>query len=287
MIQSMTGFGSAEKDGFRVEIRSVNHRFMEISIRISPLLTQHEIPLRNILKERFSRGRFDVFVSTIGEGNVKLRLNRGLAREIYNALNSLKSELSIPGTIGIETIANYRELLITEEPEYTTDSLYDAFRDAAVHLEDMRVKEGEAIAKDLLDRAGRLESMNNQIIAICPDVLASCKERFSEKIKSLLSGVEYDEARVLQEIALMAEKIDITEEVTRIESHITQFAGAIRRIAPAGGDTIGRKLDFLLQELNREANTIASKADDYRVSNIVIEMKTEIEKMREQVQNIQ
>lgn len=282
MIQSMTGFGASEKDGFRVEIRSINHRFMDVSIRLSPFLTGQEMPLRNMLKERFSRGKFDVLISAKSEGRTRLKLNTELAKEIYNSLNALKTELSIPGTIGIETLLNYRELLITEEPEYNISSLYDAFGEAIIQLEKMRGDEGKAIGEDVLRRADRLESINKEIIALSPDIIADCKRKFHERIEELLIGIEYDRDRILQAAAIMIEKSDITEELIRIENHLKQFKKIL-----LNGDTIGKRLDFLLQELNREVNTIASKTDDYRISSMVIEMKSEIEKMREQAQNIQ
>lgn len=282
MIQSMTGFGASEKDGFRVEIRSINHRFMDVSIRLSPFLTGQEMPLRNMLKERFSRGKFDVFVSAKSEGRTRLKLNTELAKEIYNSLNALKTELSIPGTIGIETLLNYRELLITEEPEYNISSLYDAFGEAIIQLEKMRGDEGKAIGEDVFRRADRLESINKEIIALSPDIVADCKRKFHERIGELLIGIEYDRDRILQAAAIMIEKSDITEELIRIENHLKQFKKIL-----LNDDTIGKRLDFLLQELNREVNTIASKTDDYRISSMVIEMKSEIEKMREQAQNIQ
>lgn len=282
MIQSMTGFGSAEKDFFKVEIRSLNHRFLDISVKIPQNLGHHEIPLRNMLKERFSRGKFDVLVSITDEGNIKIKINTGFAREIYNSLRTLKDELSLSGTIGIETLAGFGELIVTEEAAYNTESLYAAFNEAMDRLRDMRGKEGESIAGDMFSRLERVEHMNKQIALLCPDMVNECKERFMERLNLLFGDAKYDENRVLQEAAIIAERTDISEEITRIASHIAQM----RKIL-SDGDTIGRKVEFLLQELNREVNTIASKADDYRVSSITVEMKAEIEKMREQAQNIQ
>ncbi len=282
MIQSMTGFGAAEKEGVRVEIRSVNHRFMDISVRLSTLLNEHEIPLRNMLKGKFSRGKIDVLISITSDAKIKFKLNTGLAREIYKSLDALKSELSIPGTIGFETLLNYRDLLVEEVPGYDIGSLYGTFREAMAQLEKMRLDEGKALAEEILGRANRLESINKELIALSPEIIADYRIRFHERLKELLAGMEYDRDRILQEIALMLEKTDITEELARIENHLKQF----RKIL-TDDDTIGKRLDFLLQELNREVNTIASKADDYRLSNIAIEMKSEIEKIREQVQNIQ
>ncbi|MBI4689909.1 MAG: YicC family protein [Nitrospirae bacterium] len=278
----MTGFGASEKDGLRVEIRSLNHRFMEMSFRLSPMLTEHEMPLRNMLKEKFSRGKFDVSISIDSRGKARLKLNTGVAKEIYNSLNTLKSELGIPGDIAVETLLNYRELFITEEPEYDTSLLYDAFREAIVQLEKMRTDEGSAIAADISGRADRLEAINKELVLLGPAVEAVYKKKFHDRIKELLAGVESDRDRMFQEAAILIEKTDTTEELTRIENHLRQFKKLL-----LGGDTVGKRLDFLLQELNREVNTIASKAVDYRISDIIIEMKSEIEKMREQGQNIQ
>ena len=282
MIQSMTGFGASEKGSFRVEMRSLNHRFLEIAMKISPHLSEHEIPLRNLVKERFARGKFDVLVSLKDEENPKIRVHRGLAREIYTSLLSLKEELSLSGTIGIETIAGFRELIVSEEVPHDTELLYSAFAEAMDRVQDMRNKEGESIAQDMRSRLERVEHMNTQVSLLSPEVVNACKERFMERLRLLFGDAQYDENRVLQEAAIIAEKTDISEEITRIHSHVKQM----RQILSAG-DTIGRKLEFLLQELNREVNTVASKADDYRVSSITVEMKAELEKMREQAQNIQ
>lgn len=283
MIQSMTGFGASEKDGFRVEIRSLNHRFMEISIKITTGFNGHEMLLRNMLKERFSRGKFDILIAIKGGEKISLKPNTLLAKEICNSLNALKSELSLQGTIGIDTLLNnYKELLITEEPEYDTSSLNEAFRDAMAQLETMRVDEGRALAQDLTQRAERLESMLREILSLRPEVISDCRMRFHERLQSLLGSVEFDRERIEQEIVIMIEKSDITEELTRIENHLKH----LRKIL-SNGDTIGKRLDFLLQELNREVNTIAAKTAAHRILDITIDMKVEIEKMREQAQNIQ
>jgi len=282
MVQSMTGFGSAEKDAFKVEMRSVNHRFLDVSIKIPQNLNQHEMPLRNMVREKFSRGRFDILVSIINEGNLKVRINTGLAREIYNALCSLKEELSLEGSIGMETIAGFKELILSEDVEYDAEPLYAAFHEAMEKLMAMRNREGESVSRDMLSRLDRLEQLSREVAMLCPAIVNECRERFRERLAALFGELKFDENRVLQEAAIMAEKADISEEITRITSH-----GAQLRKILSDGDTIGRKAEFLLQELNREVNTIASKADDYRISSIAVEMKSELEKMREQAQNIQ
>lgn len=281
MVQSMTGFGSAERGGFRVEIRSLNHRFLDISMKLPPGLGEHEIPLREVLRERFGRGKFDVYVSTTGERQLRLKLDKAVAGEILDALNRLKEELSLPGSIGMDTLLNWKGLFMTEEISYETGPLYEAFNEAAAGVENMRVREGEALSSEIAARADRLEALNNGIIEVYPAVREESRERFVKRLKEFLPG-EYDEAKVIQEASSAAERSDISEEVSRLKNHIEH----LRKILSAGGK-IGRKLDFLLQEVNREANTIASKTDDYRVLSLVIDMKAETEKAREQVQNIQ
>ncbi|MEW6674608.1 MAG: YicC/YloC family endoribonuclease [Nitrospirota bacterium] len=282
MVQGMTGFGSAEKNGFRVEIRSLNHRFIDIAIKIPPYLNYHDIPLRNILKERFHRGRFDVSVLITGHEPTQLSINKELARRIYTAFQDLQKELSIPGQIDIDTLANYRELIIEEELEYDVDALYTAFTEAISKLEAMRMQEGEMLSKELRNSAESLNVLNNKIKSLCPDMLTWYREKLSERLKAILGGMEPDNVRIMQEAAIMAERLDISEEVSRIENHLKQFIEILN-----DGNIIGRRLDFLLQEINREVNTMASKSSDYNISSLTVEMKIEIEKMREQVQNIQ
>lgn len=277
----MTGFGSAEGNGFRVEIRSSNHRFIDISMKMPLYLSQHEIPLKSILKEKFHRGKFDVLISTNSPQPLELRINKGLAKKIYTALYDLKEELSIPGQIDINTIAGYGGLLIEDEPKYNIDALYATFHEAVSNLEEMRIREGKRLCEEIRSRVQSLNIMNNKIGLLFPHVVTKWREKFSERISSIL-GESIDERRIAQEAAIMSEKLDISEEVSRIESHIREFIDVLNK-----DNIAGRKLDFLLQEINREVNTIASKANDYTISSIAVEMKTEIERMRQQIQNIQ
>jgi uncharacterized protein (TIGR00255 family) len=278
----MTGFGSAENDDFRVEIRSLNHRFIDILIKMPPYMGQHEIPLRNIIKEKFPRGRFDVSVSTKNHKAIQLKINKELARNIYSALQDLQKELSIPGKINIDTLTGYRELLTEEEQKYNIDALYASLNEAVSNLEAMRIREGNLLSEELHKRIESLGMMNNKIKLLIPHEVERCMEKFAERLKLILGTEELDASRITQEAAIMADKIDITEEVSRIENHIKQFIETLNN-----GNIAGRKLDFLLQEINREVNTLAYKSSNYTISNLAIEMKTEVEKMREQVQNIQ
>jgi uncharacterized protein (TIGR00255 family) len=282
MIQSMTGFGSAEKNGFRVEIRSLNHRFIEISIKTPPYLSQHDISLRNILKEQFQRGRFDVTVSTDNHKMVQITINKEMAKRIFTAFKNIQQELSVPGQIDINTLAGYRELLVEEEPPYDMDALYAAFHEAVSSLEAMRIREGKMLSEEQRQRAESLSVINNKIKSLTPHLLEKYKEKFCERLRLILEAKEMDNTRVMQEAAIMAEKLDISEEVSRVENHIKQYIETLDK-----GNVIGRKLDFLLQEIGREVNTIAAKSSDYVISSLTVDMKIEIEKMREQVQNIQ
>lgn len=282
MIQSMTGFGAAQKGNFKVEIRSINHRFLDIFIKMPQNLNEHEMSLRNRLKEKFSRGRFDVFVTPAEETTPAVKVNVGLAREVISALTRLREEFGLEGTVSIETVAGFKELILSEETSSDAASLFGAFDEALGRLREMRCSEGEAMARDILSRVAAVDQARDEMATLNPGAVGASKEKFLGRLNTLFEGMSFDENRVLQEAALLAERGDISEELTRIASHTAQ----VRKIVH-GGDRIGRKLEFLLQELYREANTIASKADDFRITNCAVEMKTEIEKMREQAQNLQ
>ena len=279
----MTGFGNAANNDFTVEIRSLNHRYMDVSIKMPPYLNKYEIPLRNILKEKFQRGRFDVSISTNNHKVRQLKINNELARIIYIALQSLQKELSIPGQISMGTLITvYRDLLIEEEPKYDIEALYAASREAVTNLEAMRIREGKLLSEELYNRIESLNTMNNEIRSLVPNEVERWREKFTEKLSTILEAGLIDTNRITQEAAIMAEKLDISEEVSRIENHLKQFVEILNT-----GDIIGRKLDFLLQEISREVNTLAYKSGNYAISNLAVEMKTEVEKMREQVQNLQ
>jgi len=272
----------AGDDNFRVEIRSVNHRYIDISIKMPSYLNQYDIPLKNIIKERFRRGKFDIAISTGNQGTGQLHLNIEMAKGIYKALKTLQNELSIPGDITINTLAEYKELLVEKEPEYDSNKLYNVFHRAISDLEAMRIREGELLARDVLRRVEKLRTMHNEIKALAPEEITRLQKKLTERISTMLGDEAIDSNRILQEVAVMAEKSDISEEVSRIENHVKQFVHIFH------SDTaIGRKLDFLLQEIHREVNTLAYKSNDYSIAQLVVEMKTEIEKIREQVQNIQ
>jgi uncharacterized protein (TIGR00255 family) len=278
----MTGFGSSANDDFAVEIRSLNHRYIDISLKMPPYMSRHEIPLRNLLRERFQRGRFDVSVSARSADVPRLKIDRNTAQKIYSALKDLQNEFSLPGAIGIETLTAYKEILVEEEPEYNVDALYAAFREAVTNLEAMRIREGKLLEEEMRDRVFSLKEMYEQIKLRAPDQISRWREKFTERLSVVVGGASIDDNRVLQEAAIMAEKLDISEEINRIENHVKQFTEVM-----SSGDAVGKKLDFLLQEISREVNTLSCKSGDYNISSLAVDMKNEIEKMREQAQNIQ
>lgn len=278
----MTGFGSASTNDFAVEVRSLNHRFMDIAIKMPQCLSPYEIPLRNILKERFQRGRFDISISMNGERQTPIGINMEAAKNIYASLRDLKEALSIPGEIDIRTLAGFREIIMEKTPDFDIGNLYAAFREALSNLEEMRVKEGKFLAEDILARLETLHDLNKKIKLLAPETLARWREKITERLKLILEAEMIDNSRVLQEAAIMAEKLDISEETTRIENHLTQIGETLR-----GLGTAGKRLDFLVQEINREVNTLSSKAGDYSIAKYAVDMKTEVEKIREQIQNLQ
>jgi len=282
LIQSMTGFGSAERNGFRVDIRSLNHRYTEIYIKMPPFLIEHEMAVRNIIKDRFRRGRFDVNITLTEKQITTIKANIKIASELYKALVELKQAFPVEGTVDLRTMMMFKELILSEDVEYNTQDLLDAVNAAAASLYDMRVKEGEALREGMDIILRNLRHMHSQMGLNIQNLLPAHRDNLKRKITDLLSAMPVDEARLSQEIAFIAQKSDITEELARIMSHIDQFSFVL-----SGDQEAGRKLDFILQEILREANTIASKTDLIDIINISIDIKTEVEKLREQCQNIQ
>ena len=283
MIQSMTGFGSAEKNGCKVEIRSLNSRFLDIYIKAPSFLTQYEMAFRNLLKERFARGKFDVLISLSENVSADFKVNTGIAGRLYSSFRRLQEELSLPGELDINMIAGFHSMYLEADISYDADAVHEVFRQAMAGLEEMRTKEGESLAAELLKLVASLDSMNDQIKKVVKgDVISAIRDKFNERLQVLLGEKDFDGNRILQEAALMAIKLDISEEIARIDSHISQFREILDH-----HDIIGRKLDFIVQELNREINTITSKSIDYGITSLTVEMKAVAEKIKEQVQNIQ
>lgn len=280
--QSMTGYGKGIAGNFRVEIRSSNHKNLDININVPHFLFSQDPEIRKSVKKIFNRGRIEIFVPRQEMDSVKLKVNKTLAREYYNALVSLKDELSLPDDPGIDMIASHRDIFLMDDPEINADDFYNALNDALDELKKTRIEEGENLIADIKARVLSLEEYTRNIENKRADFAVTAHQKLKDRLRELLDDVEVDEARLIHETAILVEKSDITEEIVRIKSHLGLFAEIL-----GSGDTIGKKIDFFIQELRREVNTIGSKSQDVEITTTVVEMKHDLEKIKEQVQNLQ
>ncbi len=293
MIKSMTAFGRAEKrvEGrtFTIEIRSVNSRYGEVIVRMPQRFLPLEDQIKKLVATKISRGRVEVMIKVKNGSQAvpDIDVNLPLAKEYYRALSELSETLKIDEKVGLGTLLGMRGVITTTEPEEdlekTWSVLSSCIGSALEEVNAMRVSEGKAIYQDFMERLRSVQEGLSRIKELAPSVLSHYHSRLEERIAALTQGtVEIDPNRLAQEAAFIADKSDITEEIVRAESHLKQFLDMIESEAPAG-----RTLDFLLQELNREVNTIGSKGGDVKLSQIVVGIKSELEKLREQVQNIE
>ncbi|MGC2872225.1 YicC/YloC family endoribonuclease [Ihubacter sp. rT4E-8] len=294
MIKSMTGFGRGEyNDGKRsiiVEIKSVNHRYSDISVRMPRRYSFVEDKVKNTVKEKIKRGKVDVsiMVENLTENDVHINLNTTLAQQYYDNLKSLQSSFDLSGEITLSMLASMPDVLkaipdVDDEAEMT-ECILQPVREAAANLEAMRSIEGEKLAEDLLMRGGIIKELVDRIEERSELVPKAYTEKLRDRIKELLAGnAAIPEDRILVEAAIFADKCNITEELTRLKSHMDQMKSIIEN----SKEPDGKKLDFLVQEMNREANTIGSKANDIEITSLMLQIKAEIEKIREQVQNIE
>jgi len=294
MIKSMTGFGRGEAIStgkrIQVEMKSLNHRYLEIFLRMPATLFPLETEIKKKIGERFSRGKIEVSIRMDNEANQDgtqtLMLNLPLVRQYYSLLSQIKEELHLPGEVTLEMISGFRDLYVPKEVEEDVASLWKGLEgglaEAMDKLTDMRITEGEALGRDLACRMNKIQQLLRIIALRAPEVVVEYRQRLSDRVRELTQGMIIDEARIHQEVAILAEKSDITEEVVRLESHIDQFMELL-----AGEEAIGRKVDFLIQEMNREINTIGSKSGDGETARQVIEIKSELAKVREQIQNVE
>ena len=278
----MTGYGKGIAGNFRVEIRSSNHKNLDININVPHFLFSQDPKIRKVVKKNFNRGRIEIFVPRQEMSSVKLKVNKTLAREYYNALVSLKDELSITDNVGISMISSQRDVFLMDDPEINDDDFYAALNDALDDLKETRIEEGVNLIADITIRLRSLEDYTEKIEKKRVGFAESAHQKLKDRLKELLDGVDIDESRLIHETAILVDKSDITEELVRIKSHLGLFAGILE-----SGDTIGKKIDFFIQELRREVNTIGSKSQDVEIATAVVEMKHDLEKIKEQVQNLQ
>lgn len=292
MIKSMTGFGRAEVADadrkFIVEIKSVNHRYLDFNIRMPKKFCFFESAIRSTLKEYMQRGKVDVFITyeDLTQSRVALRYNQEIAAQYLEYLKQMSEQFGLDNDIRVSTLSRYPEVFTMEEVDENEEELWNlleqALREAAAQFADARSLEGESLKKDILAKLVYLDSQVELVIQRSPQIMQEYRQKLENKMKELLEATQIDENRIAAEMVIFADKMCTDEETVRLRSHIHSMEAALQ-----DGTNIGRKLDFIAQEMNREANTILSKANDLETSNIAIELKTEIEKIREQIQNIE
>ncbi|SEH71813.1 TIGR00255 family protein [Halobacillus karajensis] len=293
MVKSMTGYGKQSVEvgetQIHVEIRSVNHRFLDISTKIPRTLLFLEERLKQVVKEQLSRGRIDIFVTIDGEDlfDKKIEVNWKIVDQYVNKLKDLQRRYDLTGDISIDMVSKLDDVFLEKEMKNDSDALkmalLKAVKDAVTQLVHMRTNEGSGLVEDLVRRVDQVRSFLSRLHERRPVVIEEYKERIRSRIEEFTAEqIQPDEIKVLQEVALLAEKGDVTEELTRLESHLSQFEEALTLDEP-----IGRRLDFIVQEMHREVNTIGSKSNDGQVTEMVVNVKSEVEKMKEQVQNVE
>lgn len=292
MIKSMTGFGRCEftdeKRKFTVELKSVNHRYLDVSIKMPKKLNFFESSIRALLKEYIERGKVDVYITyeDYTEDNYALKYNASLAAQYLNYLNNMAEEFGLENDIRVSNLSRYPDVLVMEEQDVDEKELWDglehALRGACEQFVASRIKEGENLKGDLIDKLDDMISYVDFIEKRSPQIMEEYRRRLEDKIKEILGDRQMDDGRIATEVTIYADKICVDEETVRLRSHINTTKDTLLE-----GGSIGRKLDFIAQEMNREANTILSKANNIEISDTGINLKTSIEKVREQIQNIE
>ena len=293
MIKSMTGFGRCEVQEesrkFTVEMKSVNHRYLDANIRMPKKLNFFETAIRSLLKQSVQRGKVDLFITyeDLSEQQVSLKYNEVLAAEYLSYFEKMQEKFSLENDIRVSTLSRYPEVLTMEEQAVDEEELWKGLKkalDGAIRqFVETRTSEGEHLREDLIEKLDNMLKLVGCIEERSPQIIAEYRDKLETKVKELLADTQMEDSRIAAEGVICADKICTDEEVVRLRSHIVHMKDTL--VSDDSG--IGRKLDFIAQEMNREANTILSKANDLEISNIGIELKTEIEKVREQIQNIE
>lgn len=292
MIKSMTGFGRCEVSEndrkFTVEMKSVNHRYLDVNIKMPKKLNFFESSIRNLLKQYAQRGKVDIFITyeDLSENQVALKYNSTLAQEYLTYFKEMKDSFDLDYDIRVSTLSRCPEVLTMEEQVMDEEELWNglekALKGAFEQFRDTRIVEGENLKKDIVDKLDEMLDLVAQIEKRSPQIVMEYRAKLEAKVKELLEDAQIDEGRLAAEVILFADKICTDEETVRLRSHIEHMKSTLD-----ASEGIGRKLDFIAQEMNREANTILSKANDLETSNYAIDLKTGIEKVREQIQNIE
>lgn len=292
MIKSMTGFGRGEaEEGNRkitVEMKSVNHRYLDVNIKMPKKLNFFEAQIRNELKKYMERGKVDIFITyeDFSESNVSVKYNKDVAKDYLKYLHIMAEDFGLDEDIRVSALARFPEVFELEEQDVDEEALWNllskAIKTAAEGFVETRIKEGENLKNDLVSK---LDGMLEHVAFIekrSPQMVSEYKEKLTNKVRDLLADAQIDETRLMMEVTIFADKVCVDEELVRLRSHIESMKESL-----INGGGIGRKLDFMAQEMNREANTTLSKCNDLEISDHAITLKTEIEKVREQIQNIE
>ena len=292
MIKSMTGFGRCENHQgdrkFTVEMKAVNHRYFDVNIRMPKKLNFFETAIRSVLKEYLQRGKVDVFITyeDYSETNLSLKYNEAVAAQYLTYFREMEEKLGVKNDVSASILGRCPEVFSMEEQAVDEKQIWEvletALRGAGEQMVASRIREGEALKKDLLEKLDGMLLDTAKVEERYPGIMEEYRNKIHEKVRELLEDSQIDEGRLASEVVLYADKICTDEETVRLRSHIENMAAELKK-----GGSVGRKLDFIAQEMNREANTILSKANDLETSNIAINLKTEIEKVREQIQNIE
>lgn len=292
MIKSMTGFGRSEivrgNRKIAIEMKSVNHRYLEPSIKMPKKLNAFEGRIRDVLKKYAQRGKIDIFIKfeDDNENQVNLKFNKKIADEYMEIFSSMSEEYGLTKDITVNSLARYPEVITMDEAQTDEEELWnfieEALTEACKQFVDTRILEGENLKNDILLKLNHMEELISYIETRSPEIMKEYRTKLENKVKELLGDTTIDESRIATEVIIYADKICVDEETVRLKSHIDH---ARKCLNEDGG--IGRKMDFIAQEMNREANTTLSKANDIDISNTAIDLKTEIEKIREQIQNIE
>lgn len=290
MLKSMTGYGvsefSLDDDKFSLEIKSVNHRFLEANIRVPERFSLLENKIRDEIKRHFSRGSFYVAISSGGETAGGINVNIPVARQYLSMLQELQKGLGLKGKIGIELLLKFKEIFAAAEAGYDLEKdwegLKQGLKNALDSMKKMKEEEGAALSDDISARLDCMDDIESKMEERAPFVVEAYREKLKQRMVDMLGNANIDEARLLTEVAIFAERGSIAEELTRLKSHFAQFKDMLKQSEP-----VGRKMDFMCQEILRELNTIGSKANDFELANLVVSAKAELEKIREQVQNVE
>ena len=292
MIKSMTGYGRAQGSfsggEISVEIKSVNNRYLDCGVKLPRVYSFAEEGVKSLVQKTISRGKVDVYitVNSAGAGNIRITLNTPVVEGYLSALRQIARDYGVQDDISVSSLSRFSDVFLMEKQEEDEQEVREAIlgvvSQALAAFDEMRTREGEALRQDLLSKSEDILALVAKVEARSPVTVAAYQERLTAKMREVLENTAIDEARIIQEAAIYADKVAVDEETVRLRSHVDQFCSMLE-----GGGVIGRKLDFLMQEMNREANTIGSKGSDVEQARTVVDIKSGLEKIREQIQNIE